>query len=182
MENIYWDFIDYMLKRFGFGLKWRKWIKTCIATTSFVVMVNRGPSTFFKASRRLRQGDPLSPILFIMVMEALNKLIEQSRNLNLIKGINVGKEKNIEISRSFFAIDTLIFCQPDVSMLLLLRCVLLCFQVVLRLRINMSKSIIIMVETGINNNVEPLAMVLKCKTAKPPIILWDLFWCETQRC
>lgn len=60
-NHVSWIFVDYMLDSFGFGLKWRFWKHTCITTTSFVVLINGGPSEFFKASKSLRQGDPLSP-------------------------------------------------------------------------------------------------------------------------
>lgn len=50
-DNVCWNFLDYLLNRMGFGWKWRKWIRSCILTSSFAVIVNGGPSSFFKASR-----------------------------------------------------------------------------------------------------------------------------------
>lgn len=49
-ENVNWDFVDYMLGRSGFGDRWRKWIKQCITTIFFAVMVNGGASSFVTAS------------------------------------------------------------------------------------------------------------------------------------
>lgn len=46
-----WGFLDYMLARMGFGLKWRKWIKTCVSTASFSIMVNGSPAGFFRSKR-----------------------------------------------------------------------------------------------------------------------------------
>lgn len=46
-DHVCWNFVDYLLYRHGFRYKWRKWIKSCIATTSFAVMINGGPSVFF---------------------------------------------------------------------------------------------------------------------------------------
>lgn len=101
-ENVHWDFIDYMFRRMGFGQKWRSQIRFCITTSTFVVLVNVGPSAFFSASRGLRQRDPPSPLLSIIVMEALHKLIEQAKNLHMLKGITVGKRnRTIEISLIF---------------------------------------------------------------------------------
>lgn len=120
-DNVSWDFIDYMFEKSDFGIKWRRWIRMCISSTSFAVMINGGPSFFVNASRDLRQGDPLFPLLFILVMEALNKLLEQARTLSLIKGITVGKEKKIELTHLFFAEDTLLFCQTEANNLLNLR-------------------------------------------------------------
>lgn len=48
-DHVCWNFVMYMLERLGFGDKWRKSITTCISTTSFVVLVNGGPSSFFRA-------------------------------------------------------------------------------------------------------------------------------------
>lgn len=89
MEKAYdyvnWKFVEYMLRRMGFGQKWQGWMNQCM-TTSFAVLVNGGPSKFFGVFRGLRQGDPLSPLLFIIIMEALNGLLTRAVGLQLVKG------------------------------------------------------------------------------------------------
>lgn len=88
----------------------------------------------------LRQGDLLSLLLFIIVMEALNRLLEQAKEVGMIKGIiSGGSRSQTEISHLFFADDTLIFCQPEITRLLNLHCTLFCFQAVSGLKINMHK-------------------------------------------
>lgn len=57
------SFLDYMLMRMGFGIKWHKWIKSYITSTLFAVMVNGGLSSFFKASRDIREGNPFIPFV-----------------------------------------------------------------------------------------------------------------------
>lgn len=71
-DHVEWSFIMYMMRRFGFGDKWCRWIEECISSTSFFVLVNGSPSRLFKASPGIRQRDPLSLFLFTMVAEALH--------------------------------------------------------------------------------------------------------------
>lgn len=64
---------------------------SCITTFSFAVIVNGGPSVFFKASRGRRQRDLLSLHLFIIVIEALNRLLERAKEFELSRGVVVGR-------------------------------------------------------------------------------------------
>jgi hypothetical protein len=53
------------------------WIMSCVNTTSFAVLVNGGPTSFFEAGEGFKQGFPLSPLLFILVMEGLSLMLKQ---------------------------------------------------------------------------------------------------------
>jgi hypothetical protein len=77
--------------------------------------VNGSAHGFFNTSRGLRQGDPLSPLLFIIVMEALSRMLERAMAGGYISGFSVGDSTGAElsISHSLFADDTLIFCGAD---------------------------------------------------------------------
>ena len=65
----------------GFGEKWASWISWCISTASFSILVNGIPSSFFNSIRGLRQGDPLSPYLFVIGMKALTNLINRAKGM-----------------------------------------------------------------------------------------------------
>ena len=53
-DHVSWGFLMYMLQRFGFSEKWRKWIMYCISTVKFSILINSSPSDFFGSSRRIR--------------------------------------------------------------------------------------------------------------------------------
>jgi hypothetical protein len=62
----------------GLGSKWKKWIRTCISTVRFSIMVNGLPSGFFESFRGICQGDPLSLSLFLLVMEVLSRMLRRT--------------------------------------------------------------------------------------------------------
>jgi len=89
-DRIEWDFLLTCLHHLGFHETWIRWIKECISTVSYSVIINGEPTGFFKPTRGLRQGDPLSPYLFIIVMNVLaNRLHEQSLNAKSGIGIKI---------------------------------------------------------------------------------------------
>ena len=100
-----------MLEKMGFGSKWISWIRWCISTVQFSVLVNGSPSGFFQSSKGLRQSDPLSPYLFILPMEALSLILMKAKEEGFINSFQVrGREgEGVEISHLLFADDTLIF-------------------------------------------------------------------------
>ena len=82
--------------------------------SQILCLINGEASGFFSSSKGLRQGDPLSPLLFILVMEALSKLINKACDMGLLQGFHVGNSHSpgFLVSYLLFADDTLIFCRP----------------------------------------------------------------------
>jgi hypothetical protein len=89
-DHVNWDFLLYLLSRCRFGLKWCSWIAFCISSAFFSVLINGSPAGFFNSSRGLRQGDPLSPFLFVIVMEAFSRMAKASVDHSLFSGFAVG--------------------------------------------------------------------------------------------
>jgi hypothetical protein len=168
-DHVDWNFLLYLLKRCGFGERWCSWIKHCISTVRFSVLINGSPSGFFGSSRGVRQGDPLSPFLFVLVMEAFSRMIGAIYSRGLISGFAVGSRDHdrVEVSHLLFADDTLVFCSADDSQISYMGALLVCFEAVSGLKVNLTKSSLISV--GSLNNVSQLAGSLGCGTADLPL-------------
>nr|GFA38215.1 reverse transcriptase domain, reverse transcriptase zinc-binding domain protein [Tanacetum cinerariifolium] len=91
----------------GFGYTWRSSIKSCLSSSRASILVNGRLRSEFSINRGLRQGDPLSPFLFILVMEGLNNAFIEVVGNGLISGININNS-TINISHLFFADDVII--------------------------------------------------------------------------
>ena len=107
-DTIRWSFIDRVLELMGFGTKWHGWMAQCISSASMSMLISWSPLAPFKMERGLRQGDPISPFLFILVAEVLNRMILKVKELQLVDGVEIGKDK-VEVTHLQFADDTVIF-------------------------------------------------------------------------
>eukprot|EP00253_Pinus_taeda_P001635 PITA_01635 len=82
-----WNYLEAILTAFGFASHWIRWIMALIKSTRFSILVNGAPTNQFTPSLGLRQGDPLSPFQFIILMEGLSRLIQQAKEEGKIKGL-----------------------------------------------------------------------------------------------
>ena len=92
-DTIDWHNLDSMMKKMGFGNKWRGWIKSCLTNATIFILFNGTPCKPFKMGRGLRQGDPLSPFLFVIMVEVLSRMLTNATQLRLFKGLEVGLKK-----------------------------------------------------------------------------------------
>ena len=111
----------------------------------FSVLVNGVLAGFFPSTRGLRQGDPLSPYLFVMGMEVLDVLIRRAVEGGYLSGCNIrgGSRTSLHISHLFFADDTIVFCEASKDQVSHLSWILFWFEAVSGLRMNLAKSEII---------------------------------------
>jgi hypothetical protein len=168
-DHVNWKFLMFLMERCGFGVKWRNWIHFCISSVRFSVLINGTPCGFFPSSRGLRQGDSLSPLLFVLVMEALSRLMDRAVVRGYLEGFSVdnANASSLKVSHMLFADDTLVFCGATRDQLQHLKGVLLCFEAVSELRINLGKSEIVPV--GPIADVDNLVQVLGGRIASLPM-------------
>jgi hypothetical protein len=168
-DHVDWNFLLYLLRRCGFGERWCSWIKHCISTVRFSVLINGVPYGFFGSSRGVRQGDPLSPFLFVLVMEAFSRMLNAFISRGLISGFTVGSSElnRVNVSHLLFADDTLVFCGANESQIRHVGALLVCFEAVAGLKVNMSKSALIPV--GSRSEIDQLANVLGCGLGDLPL-------------
>ena len=109
-DRIEWSFIHKVLKAFHFPQNLIELIMSCVTTTSISILFNGSKLNSFKPSRGIRQGDPLSPYLFILCMEYLGALIEKECVAKRWIPIKASRE-NVAISHLFFADDLMLFAK-----------------------------------------------------------------------
>ena len=114
------------------------WILGCISSTNFVVLVNGSPSSFFPASRGIRQGCPLSPLLFILVIEILSLLIEDAKRSGKIKGIKISS--HFHLTHLLFVDDVILFGLGTVEEWIVFKTILDSFCEASGMLINFAKS------------------------------------------
>jgi hypothetical protein len=84
----------------------------CVTTVSFTILINGQPTKSFAPKRGLRQGDPLSPYLFIICADVFSSLLTKANHDKLIHGVKIAPRAP-EITHLFFADDSLMFCRAN---------------------------------------------------------------------
>ena len=107
-DRVDMDFLEGVLRKFGFCKKWTDWVMQCVQTVRYSVRCNGGLLEPFLPSRGLRQGDPLSPYLFLFVADGLVHLLKKEIAENNLTPIKIARNSP-GISNLLFADDSLIF-------------------------------------------------------------------------
>ena len=100
-DRIEWPFLKKMMQKLGFQEKWIDLIMKCVTTVSYRIKVNGEYTNRFFPQRGLRQGDPLSPYLFILCAEGLSALLQQAESDGKIEGIKIRREAS-RVNHLFF--------------------------------------------------------------------------------
>nr|GEX61596.1 delta(14)-sterol reductase [Tanacetum cinerariifolium] len=113
-DTVDWDFLKVVLNGFGFHDQMVSWIMECVSTTSFSIIINGSLHGYFKGKKGLRQGDPLSPYLFTLIMEFLTLMLQRRvRDANIFT-YHIYCLK-LELINLCFADDLFLFAHGDVN-------------------------------------------------------------------
>ncbi|GKV31782.1 hypothetical protein SLEP1_g40447 [Rubroshorea leprosula] len=138
-DKVCWEFIEYMMLRMGFNATWRKWIQECLKSSSISILINGSPTKQFPVYKGIRQGDPLSPFLFLIVAEGLNGLVSSAVEKGWYKGVPIGSGGTM-VTHLQFADDTLFFGEATEDNIWVIKCIMRTFELASGLKINFRKS------------------------------------------
>lgn len=145
-DKVNWNYLEAILKAFGFANQWIKWILALIKSTKFSILVNGSPANQFSPSRGIRQGDPLSPFLFVILMECLSRLICNAKEEGKIRGLQPLPPIPATTHQQFVD-DTMLHGSPTVKEALGYKRILNLFSEASGMEINLSKSTIFFFNT-----------------------------------
>uniref|UniRef100_A0A803PTS1 Reverse transcriptase domain-containing protein n=1 Tax=Cannabis sativa TaxID=3483 RepID=A0A803PTS1_CANSA len=161
-----WDFIESLLAAFNLPQRFIKWLMTCITTTSYSIIMKGRIQGRFKGEKGLRQGDPLSPLLFVLVMEYLTRLLQLAASNSNYRFHPLCKK--LRLINLCFADDLIIFSKCSQQSIATLKHVLEEFSKASGLHINHDKSQIFL--GGVNPlNKQSILEELKLVEGKFPM-------------
>ena len=138
-DRVDWKWLKVILTTMNFNASWVNWIMECVTTVGYTLLINGNLSHSFTPKKRLRQGDPLSPYLFLMCANILSLALMQEKNQKKIRGVKLGRS-GIPLTHLFFTYDALLFFKHDVVSLSNIQHILNWYCSVSRQSINLSKS------------------------------------------
>ncbi|GKA38197.1 RNA-directed DNA polymerase, eukaryota [Tanacetum coccineum] len=164
-DSVRWDYLDDVLRKFGFGEKWCGWIQECLRSSWGSVLVNGSPTEEFQFFKGLKQGDPLSPFIFILVMESLHISFKRVVDAGMFNGIVLNSV--MHLSHMFYADDAVFMGQWSTKNIDTIIYVLKCFHRASGLSINLSKSKLLGVVVS-EDRVVQAANRIGCGVLKAP--------------
>ncbi|GKB25845.1 RNA-directed DNA polymerase, eukaryota, partial [Tanacetum coccineum] len=136
-DSVRWDYLLDVLEAFGFGHIWCKWIRGILYSNKASILINGSPSKEFFCYRGLKQGDPLAPYLFILIMESLHLSFNRVVDEGLFKGVQL--PGSISLSHLFYADDAMFIGEWSDENLKGITNILKCFFLASGLQINTHK-------------------------------------------
>ena len=138
-DRFEWSFIEGVMRKMGFNESWISLVMKCITSVTYSVIINGSVHGSIVPTRGLRQGDPLSPYLFLFCAEGFSALINEAARCQQLNGISICRGAS-KINHLFFADDNLLFCNANGTECNKLKEILKAYVFALGQKINTDKS------------------------------------------
>lgn len=138
-DRLEWSFIREVLERLGFHPTWINWMLQCISTVTYSFLLNNEVAGNIHPQRGIRQGDPLSPYIFILCGEMLSELCKKAQETGRLPGVGVARNSP-KLNHLLFADDTMFFTKTDKQSCTNLMVILKGYEVASGQKINVLKS------------------------------------------
>ena len=152
-DSLNWPFLLELLSHMGFSRRWVNWISMILSSSSTKIICNGFPGRRICHARGLRQGDPLSPLLFVLAMEALNALVRLADSQNLFQRLDPLVKDRLFL----YADDVILFTAARQQDLVLTRGILEMFAADAGLHTNVDKCLIAPIQCNLESTVTLLS-------------------------
>ena len=162
-DTVSWPFLLEVLQHMGFGQRWRDWISIILATASTKILLNGRPRRRICHARGLRQGDPLSPMLFVLTMEVLNRFLKWVEQQQLLTPLH----DSVGNRTSLYADDLVLFVVPNVRDLQVIKAVVTIFGLASGFFSNLDKNVASPLHCS-ENDIARVRDILSCRIEDLP--------------
>jgi hypothetical protein len=162
-DRVDWRFLEGVLAKMGFHRQWIQWVMTCVTTISYSVRFNGNMLDSFFPTRGLRQGDPLSPYLFLFVADGFSTLMKKHIQSGDLQELHICRRAP-GISHLLFADDCLLFFQGSVQQAHTIKAILDDYQRGIGQLVSMEKCSIMYGKQCTDGIQADIKNILKCET------------------
>jgi len=138
-DRVEWDYLKALMLQLGFHPLWVDLVMVGITSVSYSVLMNGVASSYILPSRGFRQGDPLSPYLFLLCSEGFIALIQKVAQANCLHGVRISRGAPM-ITHLLFADDRLLFCNASIEECQIIKEILYIYEKASRQKVNCDKT------------------------------------------